>query len=182
MGDEDPQRKVGGLGRPGTPATLSSAHGFADQEAPQAHAEEEAQEDAEGDPLAAPSRQVALETDRPEGRSVLRPGLYAALATLSSAGRSSSVNQPKNSSWLSPPIWTRATWVKPASTNFWMACTWRSASGPQGMLSATSSGRTNCEAPSKADGPGSSAFTFQPPPNQRNWSWALFTASFSSRS
>jgi hypothetical protein len=35
-----------------------------DQEAPQAHAEEEAQEDAEGDPLAASSRQVALETDR----------------------------------------------------------------------------------------------------------------------
>jgi hypothetical protein len=34
------------------------------QEAPQAHAEEEAQEDAEGDPLAAPGRQVALEPDR----------------------------------------------------------------------------------------------------------------------
>src|SRR5205823_7987284 len=47
-----------------------NAHGFADQEAPQAHAEEEAQEDAEGDPLAASSRQVALETDRPSGRSI----------------------------------------------------------------------------------------------------------------
>jgi hypothetical protein len=32
---------------------LSDGHGIADKEAPKAHAEEEAQEDAEGDPLAA---------------------------------------------------------------------------------------------------------------------------------
>src|SRR4051794_31716931 len=35
--------------------TLDLRHGIADQEAPQAHAQEEAQEDVEGHPLAAPS-------------------------------------------------------------------------------------------------------------------------------
>src|SRR4051794_16908412 len=44
------------------------------------------------------------------------------------------------------------------------------------MDSATSSGRTNCVAPSKPDGPGSSALTFQPPPNQRNRLCARVTA------
>jgi hypothetical protein len=40
--------------------------------------------------------------------------------------------------------------VKPASTNFRMAVTNVPTSDPQGMEAATSSGRTNCEAPAKA--------------------------------
>ena len=41
------------------PLGCLAAHGFADQEAPQAHAQEEAQEDAEAHTLATPRRQVA---------------------------------------------------------------------------------------------------------------------------
>ena len=50
--------------RPGT-ASLPPRHGFPHQEAPQAHAQEEAQEDAEGDPLAAPGGEVAPQPPRP---------------------------------------------------------------------------------------------------------------------
>ena len=53
-----------------------------------------------------------------------------------------------------------------------MAATTASTSSPHGIESATSSGVTNWEAASKADGPGSSLLTFQPPPNQRNCAWA----------
>src|SRR6476620_5245353 len=42
-------------------------HGFADQEAPQAHAQEKAQEDAEADPLATSRREVALRPFKPWG-------------------------------------------------------------------------------------------------------------------
>ena len=49
----------------------------------------------------------------------------------------------------------------------------------RGSLAATSSGRTNWLAPEKPIGVGRSALTFQPPANQRNCSWARFTAASS---
>ena len=54
--------------------------------------------------------------------------------------------------------------------------------GPQGIDSATSSLRTNCVAPSKPAVVGRSAFTAQPPANQRNCSCARSTAAVRSGS
>ena len=75
-----------------------------------------------------------------------------------------------------PPICTSATWVNPASTKGRTASTCAATSGPQGIASATSSGRTNCVAAANPAVPGSSALTFHPPANQRNWSCAVATA------
>ena len=52
--------------------------------------------------------------------------------------------------------------------------------GPAGIASATSSGVTNWLADANPAVVGRSAFTFQPPPNQRNCSCARCTAAFSS--
>ncbi|SHX25819.1 Uncharacterised protein [Mycobacteroides abscessus subsp. abscessus] len=49
-------------------------------------------------------------------------------------------------------------------------------SDPQGMLPATSSGRTNFVAAANPAGVGRSAFTGQPPANQRNSAWARLIA------
>jgi len=70
--------------------------------------------------------------------------------------------------------------VNPASTNGRTASTCAATSGPHANASAMSSGRTNWLAAANAAGPGSSALTFQPPANQRNWSWARATASLGS--
>src|SRR5438270_8488388 len=61
------KRPQSGWARRTHPATLTFAHGLVDQEAAQADAQEEAQEDAEGHPLAAASRQVVRLTERPRG-------------------------------------------------------------------------------------------------------------------
>ena len=58
--------------------------------------------------------------------------------------------------------------VNPASQYGLTASAIASRSGPQGMVSATSSGRTNWLAPAKPAGVGRSALTAQPPANQRN--------------
>ena len=76
----------------------------------------------------------------------------------------------------SPPICTSARWVKPASAYSFAASRTASTSSPHGMLPATSSSRTNWLAASNAGGPGSSALTFQPRPNQRNRVCARVTA------
>jgi len=66
--------------------------------------------------------------------------------------------------------------VKPASRNGATAATIPPMSPPHGMDAATSSSVTKCEAAAKAAVPGSSALTFHPPANQRNWSCARRTA------
>ena len=66
--------------------------------------------------------------------------------------------------------------VNPASTYALTASAMASRSGPHGICSATSSGRTNWLAPSNPAGVGRSALTAQPPANQRNWSCALAIA------
>ncbi len=66
--------------------------------------------------------------------------------------------------------------MNPALVNSPTASRMLSTSGPHGMEPATSSGRTNWVAPANPEVPGSSAFTFQPPPNQRNWLCARSTA------
>lgn len=66
--------------------------------------------------------------------------------------------------------------MNPASQNGRTASTTASRSGPQGMLSATSSGRTNWLAAAKPAVVGRSAFTGHPPANHRNCSWARSTA------
>ncbi len=72
------------------------------------------------------------------------------------AARSFSSSGPAASSrkacWCSPPTWTSATSVKPASHHGRTASTTASRSGPQGIGSATSSGRTNWLAPGEAHG------------------------------
>src|SRR3954471_230056 len=60
-------------GGPSRSGSVASRHGIADQEAPQAHAQEEAQEAAEEDPLAASSA-GQVSSDRPPGRSFRVPG------------------------------------------------------------------------------------------------------------
>ena len=65
---------------------------------------------------------------RPRGQI----GAPRAHSFLSSGSRSLAA-QSKKSSWASPPIWTTATWVKPASTNAFTASTWASTSGPHGI-------------------------------------------------
>ncbi len=106
-------------------------------------------------------------------------GQGAAARSFSSSGPAASA---RNCSWVSPPTWTSATSVNPASQKGRTASTTASRSGPQGMLSATSSRRTNWVAPAKPAVVGRSALTDQPPANQRNWSCARSTAASSSGS
>ena len=96
---------------------------------------------------------------------------------LSPGAREAAPSRPssRKSRCDSSPICTSATSVNPASSNSRTAFTMPSRSGPQGIESATSSLVTNWEAPAKPAVPGSSAFTFHPPPNQRNSSWARST-------
>src|SRR5579875_4188010 len=88
------------------------------------------------------------------------------------AGSSSFSDHSRKPSWCSPPICTTATCVKPASRYSFTAATCAETSGPHGIEPATSSFVTNWLAPANPAGPGSSAFTFQPKPNHRNWSCA----------
>ncbi len=70
------------------------------------------------------------------------------------AGSRVDLAKSRKSSWPSSPIWTMATSVNPASTNSPIASRIGSTSGPQGIDSATSSGRTNWLALSKRGGAG----------------------------
>src|ERR1700754_777965 len=93
------------------------------------------------------------------------PFHFDAERSLSSSDPAASL---RNSSWLSSPICTSAMSVKPASQYSRIASTMASRSGPQGMDSATSSGLTNCVAPSNPAVVGRSELTAHPPANQRN--------------
>src|SRR5437763_15204094 len=82
------------------PDNVRLRHGLTDQKAPQAHAQEEAQEAAEEDPLAASSAgQVG--SDRPSGRSFrvqpvwptqVNPSMAAATRASATRAAASSVN------------------------------------------------------------------------------------------
>jgi len=97
-------------------------------------------------------------------------------AAARSCSKSGSAASARNRSCSSSPIWTSAMSVKPASQNGFTASTTAWRSGPQGIDDATSSGRTKADAAAKPAVVGRSAITDQPPPNQRNWSWARWTA------
>lgn len=78
------------------------------------------------------------------------------------------------------PTGARATWSKPASVHCVIASTKRSGSGPQGIASATSPGRTLAVAASKLATFGSSDITFQPGAEKRKYRCAASTAATSS--